>query len=118
MVLFFRSMASDYLVIVAIDFGTTFSGFAWSMRSELENYQRKPFESNLPRISINQNWNSPSQNALSLKTPTCILLDPKKEFRSFGYEAEKEYVELAMTKEHHDFYFFQRFKMVLHEVRL
>lgn len=114
----FRLIASDYLVIVAIDFGTTFSGFAWSMRSELEDYQHGQCKSDVPPISISQNWNSPSQNAVSLKTPTCLLLDAEKEFRSFGYKAENEYVHLAREKSHQRYYFFQRFKMVLHEVRL
>jgi hypothetical protein len=42
------------------------------------------------------------------------LLDKEKKFVAFGYEAENQYAELVMEKEHDDYYFFHRFKMNLH----
>lgn len=116
--IFFRQIASNYLAVVAIDFGTTFSGFAWSMRNQLEKYEKDNDPTAFPDIYINPTWNSSSSNLLSHKTPTSLLLDSEKTFKSFGYEAENDYAELAGEDSHQDFYFFQRFKMVLHEVHL
>lgn len=114
----FRQRASEYLAVVAIDFGTTFSGFAWSMRNQLDKYEKDDDSTAFPPICINPAWNSAGPNLISHKTPTCLLLDSEKVFRSFGYEAENEYAEIANEERHQDFYFFQRFKMVLHEVHL
>jgi hypothetical protein len=92
---------SSHLLVAAIDFGTTFSGYAFSFRD-------KPLE-----IVANNNWNDESN--LSLKTPTCILLDPEEKFHSFGYEAENKYKMLFEEDEHHNWLFFRRFKMLLHK---
>ena len=45
-----------------------------------------------------------------------MLLSPKKEFLKFGYEAEERYYELAADDDvdHFQYYFFRRFKMILH----
>jgi hypothetical protein len=51
---------------------------------------------------------------MSLKTPTCLLLDNNKKFVSFGFEAENEYANLAMDGEQDKYYYFYRFKMKLH----
>ncbi|XP_060603060.1 heat shock 70 kDa protein 12B-like [Ruditapes philippinarum] len=91
---------SSHLLVAAFDFGTTFSGYAFSFRD-------KPLE-----IVANNNWNDESN--LSLKTPTCILLDPEEKFHSFGYEAENKYKMLCEEDEHHNWLFFRRFKMLLH----
>ena len=50
----------------------------------------------------------------SWKTPTTVLLTPDKEFDTFGFDAEDKYCELADIEEHRDWYFFKRFKMLLH----
>jgi hypothetical protein len=92
-------------MVVAIDFGTSYSGYAFSTRND---FQRDPL-----KIHANQAWNSGKKQLLSLKTPTCLLLDKKKEIVSFGYEAEDAYAELVLDEKHHDFYFFERFKMKL-----
>lgn len=36
---------------------------------------------------------------------------------AFGYEAENEYAELLTNDEHHDYYYFTRFKMCLYETK-
>lgn len=99
----------DKLLIAAIDFGTTFSGYAFSFKHD---YKMDPL-----KISTNQNWVAGSRGLVSLKAPTCVLLSPQKEFIAFGYEAEDLYSELALDENHYDHYFFKRFKMVLHESR-
>ena len=44
-----------------------------------------------------------------------MLFTPQKDFHSFGYDAEDKYMELAEEDEHKEWYFFRRFKMLLHE---
>lgn len=99
-------MASDPPMVAAIDFGTTYSGYAFSTRSD---YKTDPL-----KIHANQAWNAGGRQLLSLKTPTVLLLDKNKKFVSFGYEAENQYSDLMMDKEHEDYYYFHRFKMKLH----
>lgn len=87
-------------IVVAIDFGTTFSGYAFS------------FSQNWGKVFTN-NWQGGS--LISHKAPTVLLLDSKAEFVSFGYEAEDKYAALAESGAHKDYYLFQRFKMILHQ---
>ncbi|CAG2226933.1 unnamed protein product [Mytilus edulis] len=61
---------SNYLYVAAIDFGTTYSGYAFSSRTD---FKRDPLE-----IHANQSWNAGSTQLASLKTPTCLLLDSDK----------------------------------------
>lgn len=96
---------SEYLLVAAIDFGTAYSGFAFSTR---DAYKKDPL-----KIDAEQVWKAGGK-LMSLKTPTCLLLDSKKDFDSFGYEAENKYAELVMDGEQDDFFYFHRFKMSLH----
>jgi len=91
-----------YDVVVAIDFGTSFSGFAFSFN------HRDGSED----IFMNRRWGS-AQGYSTLKTPTCILLNPNKKFVKFGFEAAERYAELEDATDK-SFYFFDRFKMMLH----
>jgi hypothetical protein len=52
------------------------------------------------KIHANQAWNAGGRQLLSLKTPTCLLLDGRKQIVSFGYEAENDYAELALDEKH------------------
>lgn len=104
-----ESMFDDnFLVVAAIDFGTTFSGYAFSFKDD--------FEKDPLKIISNQAWNSggSAHCLLSLKTPTCLLLDEDQNMVAFGYEAENEYAELVSMDEHHGYYYFTRFKMCLY----
>ena len=98
--------SSDPILVAAIDFGTTFSGYAFSFRHD---YLRDPL-----KISAN-NWIAEGQALVSLKTPTTILLKPDKSFHSFGYEAENKYSDLADDNKHEGWLYFRRFKMLLHK---
>lgn len=76
---------SPWPVVCAIDFGTTYSGYAYSMRPD---YERNPLN-----IEFNPPWSN--EEMMTPKTPTCILFDKSENFHSFGYEAEKKYRKLA-----------------------
>lgn len=95
-------------IVAAIDFGTTYSGFAFS----------------LPRSSdsevILQKWvpNTADKSDASLKTPTSLLLDDKNDFVAFGFDAEEKYKELVEDEKHEHFRFFKNFKMKLHREKL
>ncbi|XP_053390945.1 heat shock 70 kDa protein 12A-like, partial [Mercenaria mercenaria] len=93
------------LLVAAIDFGTTSSGFALSLLKDYENDKTKIF---------NYMW-KPNDQPRTHKTPTCVLLKPDKSFHSFGFEAEEKYIELAEDDKHKDWRFFRRFKMKLYK---
>lgn len=90
---------SPKLLVAAIDFGTVYSGYAYSFKYEWT------------KIKIN-NWGG-GEN-LSYKTPSVLLLNPDQSFNSFGYQAERKYAELAENgSECKKYFYFQRFKMIL-----
>jgi len=93
---------SGGLVVVAFDFGTTFSSYAFSFRNDPSNVQ------------THGNWIAGTGQLISLKTPTCVLVDPHNEFHSFGFEAENKYITLAEEKTLSGWKFFKHFKMILH----
>ncbi|CAG2210703.1 unnamed protein product [Mytilus edulis] len=96
----------DFLLVAAIDIGTTYSGDAYSMK---DTYKTNPLT-----IHANQAWNADGRTVLPLKTPTCLLLNSKKEFDSFGYEAENKYADLVMVGEQDNYYYFHGFKINMH----
>ena len=89
-----------FLISAAIDFGTAYSGYAFSLKNDPS------------KIYMNKGWNA--DKLISFKTPTCVLLNPQKQFDSFGYEAENKYVDLAENENHKGWLLFRRFKMILH----
>ncbi|XP_033742408.1 heat shock 70 kDa protein 12B-like [Pecten maximus] len=96
---------SKKLIVAAIDFGTTYSGYAFAFRNDYAN--------DALRIQGNT-WNSGSRVGISLKAPTCALFTPEQKFHSFGFDAEDKYADLAIDNEHQDWYYFRRFKMMLY----
>jgi hypothetical protein len=101
------SLRDDYLFVAAIDIGRTYSGYAFSSR---DDFKKDPL-----KIVANQAWNAGSQRHLSLKTPTCLLLDDKEELVSFGYEAENKYSDIVIDRKQNEYLFFQHFKMQLYK---
>lgn len=89
-------------LVAAIDFGTAYSGHAFSSREDFEN---DPF-----RITAHK-W---SHRRLAYKTPTCALFDKNKTLIAFGYDAKKIFRELSENGKHEEHYFFERFKMQLY----
>lgn len=94
---------NPYLVVVAIDFGTTYSGYAFSFLTGKEKDE----------IFMNRDWRN-EQNCKTHKTPTCLLLGPDLSFDSFGYDALENYAELQGNRKEKEYFFFQHFKMELH----
>ena len=95
------------LVVGAIDFGTTYSGWAYSF---LHEYQSEPAKAYVKQ------WNSGSGSLVTEKTPTCALISPNgQKLEAFGYEAENRFRELIEQDRHKDYYYFRRFKMSLNK---
>ncbi|KAH3774354.1 heat shock 70 kDa protein 12B-like [Dreissena polymorpha] len=91
---------SSHLIVAAFDFGTTYSGYAFS------------FKEDPSKVQTNSNWYA--GNLVSLKTSTTVLLTPDGAFHSFGFDAEDQYSNLSIDKNHQGWRLFRRFKMVLH----
>lgn len=96
--------SENSLFICAIDFGTTYSGYAHSTRHN-------------PKEIFCPHWKSSSTctTLISQKAPTTVLLDDKQNFVAFGYDAETKYLEFAEEEKAHNFYYFRRFKMILYD---
>lgn len=104
----------ERLFVAAIDFGTTYSGFAFSQKSSWENVY-------FPTCC--------SGDFESEKEPTVLLLNPDKSIKAFGYKAETMYMEMTKTRDLESditsqeipeedwktYYYFSRFKMLLYE---
>ena len=95
------------MLVGAIDFGTTYSGWAFSFLHE--------FETDPKKASFKQ-WHSGSGTLVTEKAPTCLLIKSDgKTLEAFGYDAENMYRELADKNEHENYYYFRRFKMILNK---
>ena len=97
------SHLGNSIFVVAIDIGTTYSGYAFA--------SKKDFVCDPPKFYTNV-W--PGSKLLSLKAPTAVLLDENKELVAFGYEAENLFSELVLDNEHKAYFYFHQFKMLLH----
>lgn len=96
-------MSEDTKVVGAIDFGTTYSGWAFLFEDGFKNEPTNPFV---------RHW--PCGRHMVEKTPTCILVNPDGiTAAAYGYDAENQYIKLAERGEHEEFYFFKQFKMKL-----
>ncbi|XP_060595951.1 heat shock 70 kDa protein 12B-like [Ruditapes philippinarum] len=94
------SDVDNSVLVAAFDFGTTYSGYAFSFRD-------KPMD-----IQASQDWTYGYR--VPSKTATSVLLTPSKEFHSFGFEAEDKYLGLTEEDTHKGWLLFRRFKMILH----
>ncbi|XP_030581645.1 heat shock 70 kDa protein 12A-like [Archocentrus centrarchus] len=91
----------DNPYIIAIDFGTAYSGYAYSMtprQAEIDPYLKV--------------WGE-EVGQKTPKTPTCILFDEHEEFFKFGYEAQFVYFKMRGDEAREKF-FFECFKMSLY----
>ena len=74
--------------VVGIDFGTTYSGYIFSLSNdELHFYS--------PQV-----WSSGHGDMTSLKMPTSLLLNPDQTRNCFGFKAENVYAELVAEGKH------------------
>ena len=94
------------LVVVAIDFGTTFSGYAFSFTRDANS------------IHMMRRWEGGDPGVSNQKTPTTLLLKPDGSFHSFGFGARDFYHDLD-ANDAKKWLYFDKFKMTLHgsEVR-
>ncbi|CAG2193276.1 unnamed protein product [Mytilus edulis] len=94
------------LLVAAIDFGTTYSGYAFLTKDDFEAFQGDNSRIHCPT------WQR--DGGLSHKAPTSVLFRPNKTFHSFGFEAEKYYHENSDNNDFKEWYFFKHFKMKLY----
>ncbi|NXM08061.1 HS12B protein, partial [Tyrannus savana] len=85
--------------VVAIDFGTSYSGYCFSLASGTDQ--------------IREVYWGTEHGFKTPKTPTCILFNQQQEFKNFGYDAVMKYKSLPSSKAE-SWYFFQNFKMKLY----
>ncbi|KAL3878432.1 hypothetical protein ACJMK2_030782 [Sinanodonta woodiana] len=90
----------EKLLVVAIDFGTSYSGYAFSFKAEYITDPMRIYAKRWPDGYT--------------KTPTVLLLDQNQEYVAFGSDAETKYAELAHNNDHYEYYYFRHFKMALH----
>ncbi|XP_032424337.1 heat shock 70 kDa protein 12A-like [Xiphophorus hellerii] len=91
--------------IITIDFGTTYSGYAFSLTSRDEEVN--------PHVKF---WGE-EIGLETPKTPTCILFDEHQQFVSFGYEAKQTYLKTS-GKDGRAMFFFDCFKMSLYSKKV
>ncbi|KAL3857343.1 hypothetical protein ACJMK2_012020 [Sinanodonta woodiana] len=92
------------MIVVAIDFGTTFSSWACSLRHD--------YEENPTKVHVRQ-W--VGGDRISSKAPTTVLIRPDgKTLEAFGFEAEDRYAALVEEGAYKLWYYFQRFKMKIY----
>lgn len=95
------SPSDKHFVVAAIDFGTTYSGYAFSFTRDPDS------------IHMMRKWEGGDPGVSNQKTPTTLLLKPNGEFHSFGFGARDFYHDLEEI-EAKKWYYFEKFKMSLH----
>ncbi|XP_061188217.1 heat shock 70 kDa protein 12A-like [Saccostrea echinata] len=98
---------NEFDISAAIDFGTTYSGYAYCSKND--------FKQQFPPIKTSAWKSGTGTSDKFMKTPTTVLFDKDKTFHSFGFEAEKKYLNLVLRDKHESWYFFRNFKMRLHQ---
>ncbi|XP_068081163.1 heat shock 70 kDa protein 12A isoform X2 [Anabrus simplex] len=91
-----------HFVVVAIDFGTTYSGYAFCFTRDPEL-----------NIHMMRKWEGGDPGLNNQKTPTTLLLTPEQEFHSFGFAARDFFHDLDI-QEAKKWLYFDKFKMALH----
>lgn len=93
-------------VTVAIDFGTTYSGFGFAEAKV----------SGESGIQVFRGWGR-GQGFSFYKTPTSVLLAPDGNFSKFGHAAVEAYAKNLAKGNNQDIIFFERFKLVLYNTK-
>ncbi|XP_038009631.1 heat shock 70 kDa protein 12A-like isoform X1 [Motacilla alba alba] len=96
-------MASQSVFVVAIDFGTSYSGYCFSLASGTDQ--------------IRQVYWGAEHGLKTPKMPTSILFNQQQEFKYFGYDAVMKYKSLPSSQAD-SWYFFQNFKMQLYNTNV
>jgi hypothetical protein len=98
-----------HFVVVAIDFGTTYSGYAFSFARDVRTAAGQA-----GGIHMMRRWEGGDPGVVNQKTPTTMLLTPNGEFHSFGFTARDFYHDLDPAEAARWMYF-EKFKMTLHQ---
>lgn len=101
------SASTNIIYVAAMDFGTSFSGYAFALRVELEK--------DLSKIHAPV-WYTSDTSLVTFKIPTTILVGNDKQFVEFGFEAESTYAELLKQGKHEDYFYFPHFKMMVNNL--
>lgn len=88
-------------VVVAIDFGTTYSGYAYSLVTAPDEIHLMKY----PQLG--------QYGAMNHKIPTILLLNEHSAFHSFGFEAREAFHDLDEL-DSKKWLYFEKFKMELH----
>ena len=96
-----RDRRPTYEAVAAIDFGTTYSGYAYAFTRDPDNVHL-----------MNQRMVG-HRSGYGVQQPTVLLLNEKGEFHSFGYDAQEFFHDLD-EEESGKWLYFEKFKMALH----
>lgn len=100
-------MNTSFSLAIAIDFGTTFSGYAYCFTAHTSEGE----------IYKNTDWSSlVGQKSTYVKTPTYLLYEGKK-LDEWGYKAKKRLVDLRQQGAATNYHFFEKFKTLLYEYK-
>lgn len=99
------SRNTKYQIVIAIDFGTARSGYAYHFMAD----------DNLKEPSFRNKW--PDTNENYPKTLTEILFTPDGSVEAWGHTAKKRFVQLQERAEEKGYIFIDNFKTLLHEGR-
>jgi Hsp70 protein len=98
-------MNNTFSIAIAIDFGTTFSGYAYCLSAH----------TSAGDIYKNTEWTKQvGQKNSYIKTPTHLLYKDEK-LEAWGYHAKRRLGELSETEDAADYCFFENFKPKLFE---
>ncbi|XP_053404964.1 heat shock 70 kDa protein 12A-like [Mercenaria mercenaria] len=89
--------AKQSKIVAAIDFGTSYSGFAYMFSADKDEIITAKHGTFLPEDRV----------------PTVLLLNPDETFNSFGIDAEDRYSALVLADKHCSYRLFREFKMAL-----
>ena len=92
---------THYTAVAAIDFGTTYSGYAYAFMKDPSN------------IHLMNQRSMRARRGYGTQQPTALLLNERGEFHSFGYAAQEYYHDLD-EREAAKWLYFEKFKMELH----
>lgn len=110
----------QHFVVAAIDFGTTYSGYAFAFKRDPDSvHMMRRWEGGDPGVTnmkvcvvCQLSTSYYSLNTL-YQTLTTLLLKPNGEFHSFGFGARDFYHDLE-DNEAKKWLYFEKFKMTLH----
>ena len=103
------TFTTSKLLVVAIEFGSYGSGYAFSFKHE--------FEANPINVSTPL-WSTENGGVSCYKTLSAMLLDSQKKLVAFGHDAEDRYLQICEVNQQNAWYYLKGFKMQLYKAVL